>query len=126
MTTPAITVDPDTFLAAEQAVRPDLPDLQAIARERFTAEWGQRQTDGALVIHLFPPIVSGAVAGAWTVPMDKCLDAAIPQMFEKSNVNAGFETEYNSFYIIVRGVIAPDPRLLVQRFLEKIEAAMPR
>lgn len=124
MTTPA-EASPDDFLSAEQAVRPDLPDLQAIARERLTAEWGVRQTDGALVIHLFPPIVKGAVAGAWNTPMDKCLDAAIPQMFEKSSVNAGFEEEYNSFYIIVRGVISPDPRLLVQRFLEKIEAAMP-
>lgn len=110
------------------SVRPDLADPQAIAREKFTIEWGFRSTDGALVIHLFPHIVGDNVATEWEdgYAMDKRLDVAIPQLFRKENVNAGFEPTMNSFYIIIYGVIAPDPRLLVQRFVESIEAASVR
>ncbi len=106
-------------------VNPDLADPQAIAREKFTVEWGIRATDRALVIHLFPHIVGDNVATEWdeSYAMDKRLDHAIPQIFNTKNLNAGFETAMNSFYIIVHGIIAPDLRLLVQKFLETIEAA---
>lgn len=104
---------------------PDLADPQAIARDRFTVEWGIRATDQALVLHLFPHIVGDNVATEWdeTFQMDKRLDHAIPAFFDVQAVNAGFEESMNSFYIIVRGVIVPDLRLLVQRFLEMIEGA---
>lgn len=107
------------------SVQPDLADPQAIARDRFTVEWGIRQTDQALVLHLFPHIVGDNVASEWdeSFKMDKRLDYAIPQIFNVPDVNAGFETSMNSFYIIVKGVFAPDLRLLVQRFLEIIEGA---
>lgn len=114
-----------TNLSEEERIRPDLPEMQAIARPRYTMEWGVRERDNALVIHIFPHIDGDNVADQWdtTYAMDKRLDYAIPQMFEVSNVHAGFETEFNSFFIIVQGVIAPDLRLLVQRFLEQIEGA---
>jgi len=107
------------------SVAPDLADPQAIARDKYTVEWGIRATDRALVIHLFPHIVGDNVATEWdeSFQMDKRLDYAIPQLFRVSNVNAGFEVTMNSFYIIVQDVIAPDLRLLVQRFLETIEGA---
>jgi hypothetical protein len=116
--------EPAEFLSEEMAIRPDLPDLSAIARDQYTLEWGVRQSDGSLVIHIFPPIVEGKVAD-WNYPyaMDKRLDHAIPQIFDTSMVNAGFEKEYNSFYIIVKAILAPDLRLLIQRFLELIETA---
>lgn len=112
-------------MSAEEPVRPDLADPQAIARDKFTVEWGVRGTDRALVIHIFPHIVGENVATEWdeSYRMDKRLDHAIPQLFEVRNVNAGFEVSMNSFYIIVKDVIVPDLRLLVQRFLETIEGA---
>ncbi len=112
-------------LSPEETVRPDLAEPQALARERFTVEWGIRTTDRALVLHLFPHIVEDNVAVEWdeNFRMDKRLDYAIPQVFDTRMVNAGFEPAMNSFYIIVAGVIAPDLRLLVQRFLELIEGA---
>jgi hypothetical protein len=112
-------------LSEEERIRPDLPEMQAIARPRYTMEWGVRERDNALVIHIFPQIEGDNVADKWdeTYAMDKRLDYAIPQMFEVPNVHAGFEAEFNSFFIIVQGVIAPDLRLLVQRFLEQIEGA---
>ena len=115
---------PVEFLSEEMAIRPDLPDLAAIARPKFTLEWGVRQSDGSLIIHLFPPIADGKVAD-WDYPyaMDKRLDYAIPQVFDTTMVNAGFEREYNSFYIIVKAILAPDLRLLIQKFVELIEGA---
>lgn len=112
-------------LSSAEEVRPDLSDPQAIAREKYTVEWGVRETDRALVIHLFPHIEGDNVADQWdeAFAMDKRLDYAIPQFFDVKKVNAGFESAMNSFYIIVHGVIAPDLRLCVQRFLETIEAA---
>lgn len=106
-------------------VAPDLADPQAIARDKYTVEWGIRATDHALVLHLFPHIVGDNVATEWdeAFRMDKRLDYAIPQLFNVKDVNAGFETSMNSFYIIVQNVIVPDLRLLVQRFLETIEGA---
>lgn len=114
-----------TFLAKEEAIRPDLPNCQAISREKYTLEWGVRESDGSLVLHLFPHIVGDNVASDWdySYAMDKRLDYAIPQIFDVTTVNAGFEPEYNSFYIVVKAVIVPDLRLLVQRFLELIEGA---
>lgn len=112
-------------LSAEEEVRPDLADPQALIREKYTVEWGIRDSDRALVIHLFPEVVGDNVASTWdeSYAMDKRLDHAIPQLFDVRNVHAGFEVAMNSFFIIVRGVIAPDLRLLVQRFLETIEGA---
>lgn len=119
-----------SLLSSEgERVRSDLPEMQALSREKFTVEWGVRERDHALVIHLFPHIVGDNVSDTWdpTYAMDKRLDYAIPQMFDPKMVNAGFETSFNSFYIIVANVIVPDLRLLVQRFLEKIEEApLPR
>lgn len=112
------------FLSEEMAIRPDLPDLSAVARAKYTLEWGVRQSDGALVIHLFPPIADGKVADwDYAYAMDKRLDYAIPEVFDTTMVNAGFEKEYNSFYIIVKAILAPDLRLLIQKFLDLIEAA---
>lgn len=110
---------------ARDSVQPDLAETQAIARDKYTVEWGIRQSDRALVLHLFPHIVGDNVATEWDegFKMDKRLDYAIPQVFDVKMVNAGFEPAMNSFYIIVHGVIAPDLRLLVQRFLELIEGA---
>lgn len=112
------------FLDQAQPIRPDLDAVHAIPRPKYTVEWGTRRTDGALVIHLFPPIVDDRI-GKWDLSyeMTKRLDVAIPTLFEVKSVNAGYEEDYDSFYIIVRGVIAPDLRLLVQRFLETIEGA---
>lgn len=126
MSSPAVDIDTFTGFFGEDsaaAVKPDLPDLQAIAREKYTMEWGVRESDGSLVLHFFPPLANDTIASEWDYDMDKRLDVAIPQVFDVSGVNAGFETTYNSFYIIVRGIIAPDLRLLVQRFLELIEGA---
>lgn len=113
------------FLSSEETVKPDMADRQAISRPRFTVEWGERQTDSALVIHLYPHIEGDNVAAKWdeSFNMDKRLDVAIPSVFDVKMVNAGFEPLYNSFYIIVHGLVVPDLRLLVQRFLEKIEGA---
>lgn len=120
------TLRDTAFLGGDgETIRPDIPDCQAIARSKYTLEWGVRESDGALVMHIFPHIEGDNIAPAWDVSyaMDKRLDYAIPQLFEVSHVNAGFETAYNSFYIIVKAVISPDLRLLVQRFLELIEGA---
>lgn len=113
------------FLTEPQAIRPDLADCQAIARDKYTLEWGVRETDSALVLHLFPHIEGDNFAKEWDpdYAMDKRLDYAIPQLFDTTMVNAGFEPEYNSFYIIVRAILAPDLRLLIHRFLELIEGA---
>lgn len=119
-----------SFLGGEgETIKPDLPNCQAIAREKYTLEWGVRGSDGALVLHIFPHIEGDNIAADWdySYAMDKRLDHAIPQLFDVSTVNAGFEPTYNSFYVIVKAVIAPDLRLLVQRFLETIEGApLPR
>lgn len=106
-------------------VLPDLEEPQAVACEKFTVEWGIRKTDNALVLHLYPHIVENNVADAWDegFQMDKRLDVAIPQFFQKEFVNAGFEATMNSFYIIARNVVSVDLRLLVQRFLKAIEDA---
>lgn len=107
------------------SIQPDVPDLEAIARPNFTVEWGIRTTDGALVLHFYPKVVGDNVATAWDEEyrMDKRLEHALPEVFDIANVTCGFEQSHNSFYVIVGSVISVDLRLLVQRFLEKIEGA---
>lgn len=113
------------FLGNEEAIRPDVPNRQAIAREKFTLEWGVRETDGALVIHIFPHIVGDDISKEWDMSykMDKRLEHAIPSIFNTASVNAGFESAYNSFYVIVKAVISADLRLLVQKFVSLVEDA---
>jgi hypothetical protein len=113
------------FTLSETAIREDVPDRKAEAREHFVADWGIRVTDNALVIHLFPPLDdTGSLSEEWEAgyQMDKRLDRAMPAVFDVSNLTAGFEPMYNSFYIIVgSGGLTFDPRLLVRRFLDAIE-----
>lgn len=115
------------FLSSEEKISPDLTERNAIARPKFTVEWGERKSDSALVIHLYPHLDGDNVATVWdeSFQMDKRLDVAIPEVFDKKSVHAGFEPAFNSFFIIVHHLIVPDLRLLVQRFLEKIEGASP-
>jgi hypothetical protein len=52
--------EPAEFLSEEMAIRPDLPDLSAVAREQYTLEWGVRQSDGR--VHGDPALrTAGAV-----------------------------------------------------------------
>lgn len=117
-------VDEISDLKAD-TVRPDVPDLEAVARPDFTVEWGIRTTDGALVLHFYPKVVGDNVATSWDekYKMDKRLEHALPEVFDVSKVTCGFEPSHNSFYVIVGNIISIDLRLLVQRFLEKIEGA---
>lgn len=120
----ALPPDQDFALSSEESVHPDI-EFDAIARPDFTVEWGIRQSDGALVLHFYPKIVGDNVAAEWDPKyrMDKRLEVAMPEVFDTKALTAGFETTHNSFYIVAHNVISPDPRLLVQRFLEKIEGA---
>lgn len=117
-------VEPLAAVSGDSLV-PDISSPQAIARDRFTVEWGMRKSDDALVIHLYPHIVDNNVSPTWDVAyqMDKRLDVAIPAAFNPKNVYAGFEEAMNSFYIIVHHVTAPDLRMLVHHFLKQIEEA---
>jgi hypothetical protein len=116
------------FTLSETPIREDVPDRQAEARAHFVADWGIRLTDNALVIHLYPPLdAGGKISEDWdaTYQMDKRLDRAMPQCFDVSSLTAGFEPEYNSFFVIYGGGgLLLDVRLLVGRFLDAIEAPL--
>lgn len=107
------------------SIKADLSDLQAMVREHFTVEWGIRASDGALVLHFFPEVEGDNVASSWNeaYKMDKRLEYALPLRFDTTKLTAGFEKDYNSFYVIVAGLVSLDLRLLVQTFLETIETA---
>lgn len=107
------------------SIHPDLDDLEALVRSDYTVEWGTRSSDGALVIHFFPKVDGDNVATEWdeAYKMDKRLEHALPLSFNINKLSAGFEKDYNSFYVIVAGLLSLDLRLLVQGFLEKIEGA---
>lgn len=107
-------------------VQDALPDRQGDERETFFAEWGVRKDDGALVIHIFPPINEEGEFLEW--PEGSTLDAqvkrAIDDTFDVRRVTAGYQPEQTSFYIIAGGYgEVLDVRLLVEKFLERIEAA---
>lgn len=123
MTNPAETID---SLAQEANVQDTLPERQGDKRATFFAEWGVRQDDGALVIHIFPPVNEEGEFLGW--PEDSTMDAqvkqAIDETFDTGRVTAGYQPEQTSFYIIAGGYgEVLDVRLLVQKFLERIEAA---
>lgn len=107
------------------SLQEDVPDRQAISREKYVADWGVRVSDNALVLHFFPPLTAeGKISEDWdyTYEMDKRLERAIPSVFDVSRVTAGFEKEYNSFFIIVGGGGSVlDVRLFVQRFLDAVD-----
>jgi len=120
MNTPAQAISEHKNLSPEELVRADLPQMEAVGQPQYTIEWGRRLTDRALVIHLFPHIVGDSISPTWDpkCPMDKLLDAAIPQLFSAAQVHAGFDTGMNSFFIIVRGFEPLDLRLAMQRFMD--------
>ncbi len=115
-----------TDLSAD-TIRPDVPDREALARPNFTVEWGVRTSDGALVIHFYPKIEGENVAPVWDekYKLHERLELAIPKVFDVKQVTCGYEKAFNSFYVIVGSIISIDLRLLVQRFLETVEAATP-
>jgi len=116
------------FSLTETPIREDVPNREAGAYEKFVVDWGVRLTDRALVMHFYPPLNSeGKISDDWdaSYEMDKRLDRAMPQVFDVSRITAGFEREFNSFFVIVGGggqVL--DVRLLVQRFLDAIQAPL--
>jgi hypothetical protein len=118
----------DFTLSEVRGLQEDVPNREAEPRAHFIADWGIRLTDGALVIHLFPPLdASGKISEDWdySYELNKRLDRAIPQCFDVSNVTAGYESEYSSFFVIVGGgALSLDPRLVVKRFLDAIEAPL--
>jgi hypothetical protein len=112
------------FLVDAHPVRADV-EFQAVARPEYTVEWGRRATDGALVFHFFPPIQEGDLSETWdpAYRMEKRLEHALSFLFPSNPLRAGFEKEYNSFFVVIQSVTVPDVRLLAQRFLEVIEGA---
>lgn len=113
-------------LVPEANAQDTLPDRQGDKRETFFAEWGVRADDGALVIHIFPPVNSDGEFMGWpeNSTMDTDIKHAIDETFDVNRVTAGYQPEQTSFYIIAGGYgEVLDVRLLVQKFLERIEAA---
>lgn len=108
---------------APAAVEPDLANTQAETRERYTVEFGQRNSDNALVFHFYPPLDESGSIGEWPVgsDMDKRLERVLPRFFNTSNLTAGYEDEYDSFFIIVGGLAAPDLRLLSAQFFDALD-----
>lgn len=107
----------------EQAISRDIPDSVVEQRERgYLVEYGVRVNDNAMVFHFFPIPDN---LDAWKrLEMPKRLEAALPQCFELSRVTAGYEPEYDSFYVIAGGYgNVPDPRGLAHRFLSRVDAA---
>lgn len=119
MNTPEQAISEHRNLSPEEVIRADIQSMEAAAQPQYTIEWGRRLSDRALVIHLFPHIVGDTISPTWApdCPMDKLLDAAIPQLFSAARVNAGFDQGMNSFYIIVNGFEPLDLRLAMQKFM---------
>jgi hypothetical protein len=101
-----------------------VPNLQAESRERYVVEWGGRVTDGALVFHFFPPLNQQGALGKWgNSDMDKRLEKSIPEVFDTNRITAGFESDWDSFFIIAGGYASVlSPRMLVKKFLDAIDA----
>lgn len=113
-------------LAGEANVQDTLPERQGDRRDTFFAEWGVRKDDGALIVHIFPPVNEKGEFLDWPddSTMGDQLKAAIDKTFDTDRVTAGYQPEQSSFYIIAGGYgEVLDVRLLVQKFLERIEAA---
>jgi hypothetical protein len=108
-----------------ERIQRTVPNLQAESRKRYIVEWGGRVTDGALILHFFPPLTPEGDIGVWPddSDMDKRLEKAIPAIFDTNRVTAGFEPEWDSFYIIAGGYAASlGVRLLVKRFLDAVDS----
>jgi hypothetical protein len=102
-----------------------IPNLKAEARENYVVEWGARVTDGALVFHFFPPLLVNGQLGKWPHDsiMDKRLEHAIPAVFDTGRVTAGYEKDWESFYIIAGGYASSlDARLLAKRLFDAADS----
>jgi hypothetical protein len=102
-----------------------IPNLKAEARGDYVVEWGARVTDGALVFHFFPPLLTNGQIGKWPADstMDKKLERAIPEVFDVGRITAGYEKDWDSFYVIAGGYASSlDARLLAKRFFDAVDS----
>lgn len=103
-----------------EALRAHVPDPLAYQSREFTAEYGVRLDDDAMVIHLYP----GKEGWDPAYRMDRRLEIALQKCFARVPYTADFTPELDSFAVILFGFgRAPDPWPAVESFFRAIEEA---
>lgn len=105
-------------------LREQFRDVRARNSAHCDAEYGIRDSDGALVFHFFPP---GAALDSkldwsdWHAFRDQ-LERALLQHFSIEHIDAGYAEELKSFFaIIAPRPLVPDLTALVEHFFAALE-----
>ena len=105
---------------ARSSLLSTIPDLLAKDTSHYLVEYGVRVDNTDMVFHFFPPKSKKTWDPGYK--MDKRLEAATKQCFDRFHYSAGFVVEMDSFYVVIKGLgSVPDPWYLVEKFFAAID-----